>query len=68
MQKGLVQMYRCMNLYSKLHKLIHRRRTNKSEQNKKSDIVYIIFKYLYKIIEAKSKIKRPDHEPYNMMC
>ena len=59
-------LYRCMNLYSKPHKLIHRRQINKFEQNEKSDIVYIIFKYLYKIIEAKSKVKRP--KPYNMMC
>ena len=51
-----------MNLYSKPHKLIHRKRTNKSDQNKKSDIVYIIFKYLYKIIDAKSEIKRPDQD------
>ena len=53
----------CINLY------IEDEQT-KSEQNEKSDsdIVYIIFKYLYKIIDAKSKIKRPKPYTYNTMC
>ena len=59
-------LYRCMNLYSKLYKLIYRKRTEQIRTERKFDIVYIIFKYLYKIIETKSKVKRP--RPYNMMC
>ena len=35
---------------------------------RKFDIVYIIFKYLYKIIEAKSKVKRLKPYTYNTMC
>lgn len=62
-------LYRCIDVWIYIANCINlyiEERTNKSEQNKKSDIVYIIFKYLYKIIEAKSKVKRP--RPYNMMC
>ena len=50
----------CINLY------IEDERTEQIRTERKFDIVYIIFKYLYKIIEAKSKVKRP--RPYNMMC
>lgn len=52
-------LYRCISLYNKPHKLIYRKRTEQIRTERKFDIVYIIFKYLYKIIEAKSKVKRP---------